>query len=293
MILRLPSREIRFPRRPLLMGILNLNPDSFSNDGRVDPEWGLQRAKTLISEGADIIDVGAESARTNREPIKTEEEIERLEPFLDGWEKAIHSSLPRDTEQVFPPVLSINTWRPEVAAQIVPRGVELLNDMGGLPNDRNARICAAEGCSLLIMHTVGEPKQDHSHVRHPDLLAEMQNFFAERIERAVSAGMAKESLILDPGLGFAKQPEDDLRVCRELTRLLEFQRPLLLPVGRKGMIGHVLDLPEPKDRDAGTIAVMAFCAEQGASIFRIHNVGAAWLGLKILGDIWSGNRRRD
>ena len=270
------SRRLAFPRRPLIMGILNINDDSFSGDGRIDSSWALEQAKELVSLGADIIDVGGESARTNRAAITPEEELRRIAPFIEQFETACGDITPRDGEQVFPPLLSINTWRPEVAGPALALGGHILIDMSALPDDRNARICASTGAALLIMHSVGAPKVPHTHVGYADVMEELKTFFAAKIAAAAEAGLPKESIILDPGIDFAKQAQDNLRIYRELQTLTTLDRPILLPVSRKSVIGHVLDLPDPRDRDPATAACIVAGMRRGASIFRVHNVEMAW-----------------
>jgi dihydropteroate synthase len=280
MELRARSRRLTFPRRPLLMAILNITDDSFSGDGRIDPAWALAEARRLTELGADLIDVGGESARTNRAAISPEEELRRIVPFLEGFSAAVATASPRDDGQVFPPLLSINTWRPEVAGPALAVGGDLLNDMSALPDDRNARICAAHGAALLIMHSVGAPKVPQTHVHYDDVIARLRAFFTEKIALAVAAGILRENLILDPGIDFAKQQNDNLRIYRELAALEDFQRPILLPVSRKTVIGQVLDLPDPRDRDAGTAACLVAGMRRGAHIFRVHNVEMAWRVLR-------------
>lgn len=270
------GRRISFPRRPLLMGILNITNDSFSGDGRVDTGWAVARAVEMTGQGADLIDVGGESARTNRAAISPGEELGRILPFIRRFEEVAREARPRDGGQIFPPLLSINTWRPEVAAPALDAGGDLLNDMSALPDDRNARICAATGTALLIMHSVGEPKVPHTHVGHPDIMAALRGFFREKISLAVRAGMAEEAIVLDPGIDFAKQAPDNLRIYRELEMLQEFQRPLLLPVSRKSVIGRVLGIADPRERDAATAACLVAGMLRGASIFRVHNIKMAW-----------------
>lgn len=282
MIWKLPAREVVFPRRPLVMGIVNVNDDSFSGDGTLEIDAAFELAKRQVEDGADIIDVGAESARTNRAAIPVEEEVRRFRGFLDRWPELIATAKPKDEVQLWPPVLSANTWRPETVAAVLPHHVELINDMGALPDDRNARICADAGASLLIMHSVGEPKVPHFHQQWEDVMGAMEAFFEEKIAVAVAAGLPPESLVLDPGLDFAKQRDDNLTVLRDLERLHRFGRPLLVPVSRKTVIGEVLDLPVPKDRDAGTMACIAAAARRGAHMLRVHDVRAAWQGVKML-----------
>jgi dihydropteroate synthase len=160
--------------------------------------------------------------------------------------------------------------------------VELVNDMGGFPDDRNARQCALHGAALLIMHSVGEPKIPHLHQQWDDVMGAMEQFFEEKLALASAAGLSDDAVILDPGIDFAKQRDDNLTVYRDLERLQRFDRPVLVPVSRKTVIGDVLNLPDPKDRDAGTIACISASMNRGAQIFRVHNVDAAWQAVKAL-----------
>ncbi len=160
--------------------------------------------------------------------------------------------------------------------------VELLNDMGGLPDDLNARLCAEHGAALLIIHSVGEPKIPHVHQQWDDVMGAMLRFFEEKLGLAEAAGLSPEAVILDPGIDFAKQRDDNLTVYRELERLQRFGRPVLVPVSRKTVIGEVLDQPDPRDRDAGTIACITASMKRGAQMFRVHNVEAAWQAVKVL-----------
>jgi dihydropteroate synthase len=244
-----------------------------------------------VAAGADVIDVGAESARTNRAAVSVEEEIRRFRGLIDGWEDVWTGVDARDEEQIWPPVLSANTWRPEVVDRVLRTGkVEIVNDMGALPDDRNARACALHGAALLIMHSVGEPKVPHLTQQWDDVMGEMERFFEKKIALAEAAGLSREAVILDPGIDFAKQRDDNLTVFRELCRLQRFQRPLMVPVSRKTVIGEVLGLPEPKDRDAGTIACIASSMENGAHVFRVHDVNAAWQTVKVLAALADDSR---
>ncbi|MBX3740423.1 MAG: dihydropteroate synthase [Akkermansiaceae bacterium] len=265
------------------MGIVNINDDSFSGDGTLDFPKAAEIAIEQIRAGADIIDIGAESARTNRAAIPVEEEVRRFRSFLRHWPDILAAAAPRDSDQISPPILSANTWRPEVIGAILPIGhIELVNDMSGLPDDRNARLCAAAGASLLIMHSVGEPKIPHLTQQWPDIAAELDRFFTEKLHLAQSAGLHPDSIILDPGIDFAKQRDDNLTIYRELAGLRKSGRPVLVPVSRKTVIGEVLDLPKPTDRDAGTVACITASMLRGAEIFRVHNVPAAWQTVKTL-----------
>jgi dihydropteroate synthase len=285
-VLRIPhsGRLITF-ERPLVMGIVNINDDSFSGDGTLDPAEAIARARELIAAGADIIDVGAESARTNRPAISPAEEIDRLQPFLESYRDLAESPATRrlDDRQLWPPLLSINTWRPEVAAAVLPMGCDLLNDMGALPDPANARLCAAHGSALLVMHSVGQPKIPHTHCEWPDLMASMQAFFEEKLAMAAAAGLPDDATVIDPGIDFAKQKDANLELLRHAGQLARFHRPVLLPISRKTVIGEVLGLPDPRDRDAGTIACLAAgMLRLPATIFRVHTVTAAAQATRVL-----------
>ncbi len=263
--------EIVFPRRPLVMGIINLVEDSFSGDGLADPGLALERARQMIADGADIIDAGGESAGTKREAMSEQEEIDRLCPFVEKF-LALENA----------PPLSINTWRPGVARSVLAVGGDILNDIGALPADENARICATHGAALLIMHSVGEPKVKHTHVSYEDVMQTLEVFFEEKIALALAAGVARDAIIIDPGIDFAKQRADNLRIYRELARLEKFGRPILLPVSRKTVIGETLGIADASQRDAGTVACIASGMRRGASIFRVHNVRAAAQAVRMI-----------
>ena len=267
------GHTLEWPRRPLIMGIVNLSVDSFSGDGLADVEAALARARGLVADGAEIIDVGAESARTNRAPISEEEEAAQLVRFIERWEGG--------------GLLSINTWRPAVARTALAAGGHILNDIGALPTDENARICAETGAALLIMHSVGVPKVAHTHMGYDDIIARLEEFFAEKIALTERAGVPRDALILDPGIDFAKQRADNLRIYRELDRLHQFQRPILLPISRKTVIGDVLNLPDAAERDAGTVACLVQGMLRGAHLFRVHNVRAAAQAVRIIAAVES------
>ncbi|MGB8354729.1 MAG: dihydropteroate synthase [Chthoniobacteraceae bacterium] len=265
------SHVVAFPRRPLVMGIINLVQDSFSGDGLTDLDLAMERAGQMISDGAEIIDVGGESAGTKRGAMSEQEEIDRICPFIEKF-RAMENA----------PLLSINTWRPNVARATLATGGDILNDISALPTDENARICAKQGAALLIMHSIGEPKVKHTHVHYDDVMETLENFFEEKIAMALSAGVARDAIILDPGIDFAKQRDDNLTIYRDLAHLQKFERPILLPVSRKTVIGDVLNIPEASQRDAGTVACIVSGMSRGASIFRVHNVRAAVQAVKTI-----------
>lgn len=280
--LRARERQIDATSRALVMGIVNVNDDSFSGDGTLDFGEAWRLAAGQVAQGADIVDVGAESARTNREVVSVDEEVRRLEGFFVEWQAGLGRLRPRFADQLWPPLLSINTWRPEVVARVLPLGSDILNDMSGLPDDSNARLCAAHGAALLVMHTVGSPKVPHTHVRHDDVVTVVERFFEDRLQRCAAAGLDPQATILDPGFDFAKPREDNLRLLAEVARFRRFGRPILLPVSRKTFIGQTLGLKEPRDRDAGTVAALVAGQCRGAHIFRVHHVRAAAEAVRVV-----------
>lgn len=261
------------------MGIVNLGNDSFSGDGIADQEKAIAHAEQLVRDGADIIDIGAESARTNRLAISEQQETDQLCAFIEKWSERKRkigvSEKSGEKNQPDEIPLSINTWRPGVVRAVLETGGDILNDIGALPTDENARICAKTGAALLIMHSIGEPKIAHTHVAYDDVMERLDAFFAEKIAVSEAAGLSRDALILDPGIDFAKQREDNLRIYRHLSRLQKFECPVLLPVSRKTVIGDVLAISEPRERDAGTVACIVSGMQHGAQIFRVHNVKAA------------------
>lgn len=282
MELTFKNRKLAWPRRPLVMAIINVNDDSFSGDGQLDPGWAAETASRAISDGADIIDVGAESARTNREVISVAEEVARFHSFTEKWESIVSASSPRDESQIWPPILSANTWRPEVVKEVLPMGFDLLNDMSALAETTNAELCREHRCAILLMHSVGLPKVSHRHVRWDNVTESLAKFFSDKLAEIERTGLPLKQVILDPGLGFAKTAENDLTVIKELERLHQFERPILLPVGRKGFIGETLDIKEPKERDAATLACVSAGMIRGAQIFRVHDAKACFEAVKVL-----------
>ena len=269
------------------MGIVNVNDDSFSGDGTLDTGEALGQARAQVAAGADIVDFGAESARTNREAIPVEEECARLRGVLERWKEVVSEAEPRDEEQVWPPVLSVNTWRSEVVALAVELGAELVNDMGGLPDGSNAQLASKHGAALLVMHTAGPPKIERTDQRWGDVMAEIGLFFEDKLALAQLEGLSPGHVVLDPGIDFAKQRADNLQLMKELNGLQRFDCPVLLPVSRKTVIGEVLGIEDPVALDAGTIGLLAAGMRSGVQIFRVHNVDAAWQAVKVLAAVES------
>ena len=279
MILRIREKTLDFSNRTMVMGIININDDSFSGDGTLDQHKAMQMALEKVDQGADIIDVGAESARTNRGPITINEEVDRLIPFID----AFHSF--NWNEERKKPLLSINTWRPEVTKKIVPLGIDILNDIGALNQSDNAEICAKHGSALLIMHSIGLPKEPHLGQKYENIIDEINIFFEKKIQFAESVGLKCEQIILDPGIDFAKDCKDNLKILKDLNIFQKHGRPILVPVSRKTVIGEVLGIDDPNERDAGTVACSVSSILRGASILRVHNVIAASQTVKMISSL--------
>jgi len=279
MRLQVRDKFVDFSNRTMVMGIININDDSFSGDGTLDQNKAMEMALAKVDEGADIIDIGAESARTNRGPIPEEEEINRLKPFI----KEFHST--HWGEGRPKPLLSVNTWRPEVARKILPLGVDILNDIGALGKSDNAKICADYGTALLIMHSIGLPKEPHLGQKYENVMDDINLFFEKKVNLATSVGLNVEQIVLDPGIDFAKDRAENLNILKNLKEFHKHGRPILVPVSRKTVIGEVLSINDPSSRDAGTVACSVSSIIRGAAILRVHNVEAASQTVKIIQEL--------
>jgi dihydropteroate synthase len=252
------------------MGVVNASPDSFSDDGRYRTlEQRMELAVELLASGADILDIGGESASTNRRPVRAEEEIERVVPLVERIVAELGA------------IVSVDTYKPAVARAAIAAGASIVNDVSGLRDVELAEVCAQTGAALVVMHTRAAPKQ---RMQDPDLYGDVTEevlaFLAERIALALRAGVAREQLLVDPGPDFSKTPAQTLALLAGLSRLHELERPLLLAISRKDFIG-ALTGRAPRDRLAGTLAALAHGVEQRAHIFRVHDVAAAADYLKV------------
>jgi len=248
--------------RPYLMGVVNATPDSFSDapgEKALSERVGL--ARKLIADGADIIDVGGESGVTNRPAVAVDEEIARVVPVIEAI-----AALPGA-------VVSVDTYKPAVARAAIGAGARIVNDVSGLADDDLAAAAAEGDAAIVLMHTRAQPK--HKVFPHyDDVVADINTFLAEAIERAVVRGVPREHVIVDPGPDFAKTPAQTIASLRALDRLAELGRPILLAAGRKDFIGALTDRG-PREREAGTLAALAAGVEHGIAIARLHDVAAA------------------
>ncbi|QSF45190.1 dihydropteroate synthase [Paenibacillus tianjinensis] len=252
---RFKDSELVLGDRTLIMGILNVTPDSFSDGGLWnEPDRAVEHALQMAAEGADIIDIGGESTRPGHQPVSMEEELERVLPVI----KSIHRAAPHL-------VLSIDTYKAEVARQAVQAGAHIINDIWGGKADRDMGAVAAEaGCPFILMHN----RHDRN---YKDLAADMSADLKESIDLALAAGVKPENIILDPGIGFAKDYTENLQAMMALDSLTELGYPVLLATSRKKFIRTALGLPAD-DVVEGTAATVAFGIAQGCQIVRVHDV---------------------
>ncbi|HOO64422.1 MAG TPA: dihydropteroate synthase [Synergistaceae bacterium] len=249
--------------RTRIMGILNRTEDSFYGASRVHSEEAcLARAEEMLAQGADILDIGAESTRPGSEPVPEALEKERLVPVI------------REIRRRHPEaVISVDTTKAAVGEACLEAGADMLNDISGLGFDSDlAAVAARWQAPLVLMHMKGIPRTMQENPEYPNLMEELSEYFEERLSLAESKGCPRSQVILDPGLGFGKKDCHNLRILREIARFRSFGLPLLMGYSRKSTIGRVLDLPRPEDRLEGTLALSAWCAAQGVEILRVHDV---------------------
>jgi dihydropteroate synthase len=260
--LRLGGRVVALETgRPLVMGIVNAGPDSFSDRERTTTlEAQLERARTLVADGADLLDVGAESGVTWSASSAPEVEIARLIPVVEALV----------AEGV---AVSVDTFKPAVAEAALATGAVMVNDVSGLRDPALADVAAAAGAALVLMHTRAAPKHERFPDYGGDVEGDVERFLRERVRLAREHGVADEQLVLDPGPDFAKTPAETVAVLRSLGRLRALGRPLLLALSRKFFLGAVTGRA-PDERDAATLAAVAWAVDAGAGILRVHDVRA-------------------
>ena len=283
--LRLPGgRELALGGRPLVLGIVNVTPDSFSDGGLwLDPERAVGHALALAGEGADLLDLGAESTRpagaaygAGAEPVSADEEWRRLGPVLDRLRPA--TRLP----------ISVDTRTGEVARRALAAGADLVNDVSALADPALAEAVAEAGCPVVLMHSRGTTATMREHARYDDVAAEVRAELAAALARAEAAGIDRQQTVLDPGIGFAKVGRQNLELLARLPELAELGRPLLVGASRKSFLGELTGRP-PAERLAGSLAAALWAAARGAAILRVHDVRdtvgalAVWAGLEVAG----------
>ena len=266
-------------RRPLILGVLNVTPDSFSDGGmHLDPRIAARRAEELAEEGADLVDIGAESTRPGAPPVSAEDEWSRLEPVL----RRLQGSLPVP--------ISIDTTKAEVAARALELGAAVINDVSGLRAEPAIAGLAAEtGAGLIVMHMRGDPRTMQRDVEYEDLIGEIRASLAESLSAAERAGCEPSQTVVDPGIGFGKSPEGSLRLLARLGELRSLGRPIMVGPSRKSFIGNVLEL-SVEERLEATIAACVVALERGAHLFRVHDVRALRRALDMANSIQQAGR---
>ncbi len=257
--------EIIRAQRPLIMGVLNVTPDSFSDGGLYfEPQKAIAHAKLLEAAGADIIDIGGESSRPFSDPIPIEEEMRRVVPVIQAV--APELKVP----------ISIDTYKAKVAEKAIKAGACIVNDISALRFDKDmAKVVADYKVPVVLMHMKGTPKDMQLNPTYKDVLKEVYAFLEERIEFALKNGISEEQISIDPGIGFGKRLEDNLRIIKNLSFFKKLNKPLLLGPSRKTFIGQILGIEVPAKRDIGTLAVVAFATLAGVDIIRVHAVKEA------------------
>ena len=243
------------------MGILNVTADSFYDGGQyLKKGEAVKKALQMAEDGADIIDVGGESSRPGSKPVSLEEELKRVIPVIKEAAKKTYAAI------------SVDTTKAEVARQAIDAGAQIVNDISAMRFDpAMAEVCAKTKVGVILMHTRGTPVTMQMDVKYDDLISEIFNHLEERVSFAVKAGIKKERIAVDPGIGFGKGAEDNLKIIKRLSEFKSIGRPVVLGTSRKSFIGKVLGL-DVKDRLEGTIATIAAGILNGASIVRVHDV---------------------
>ncbi len=272
--LRIGNRWFEWGKRTYIVGILNITPDSFSDGGlynRVDK--ALKYAESLIKAGADLLDIGGESTRPFSQPVALEEELSRVIPVIKAIRE--HFDIP----------ISIDTYKAKVAQEALLAGANLVNDISALRFDpKMAEVVARYKVPIILMHMKGSPQTMQINPFYEDVIQEIKGFFLERIKLAEEAGIKRERIILDPGIGFGKRFEDNLRIISEIKAFFDLGYPVMLGPSRKSFLGQILDKP-PRERDVGTMAVVALAAYKGVHLVRIHNVEMAIETIKVIQSI--------
>lgn len=255
---RAGNRRLELPAA--VMGILNVTPDSFSDGGRyLEPERAVERAREMLRNGAEIIDIGGESSRPGSKRIDAEEELSRIIPVIE------------DIRDETDTIISVDTYKPEVADKALSAGADMINDIYGLRKEGMAETAAEYGAGMVIMHMQGDPENMQNNPHYEDVVGEITGFLRNQAEKAIKAGIAPESIVLDPGIGFGKTVKHNLEIMKELDSFRSLGYPVLIGASRKSFIGKTLDLPV-EERLEASLAMAALAVSKGVSIIRAHDV---------------------
>lgn len=250
--------------KPMMMGILNVTPDSFSDGGRyTNIESAIEQSKRMLAEGVDIIDIGGESTRPGAESVSYEEQISRVVPVI----KTIREQL---SEKV---LISIDTTLSEVAIAALDAGANMINDISAAQSDRNILTVASEReIPIILMHKQGVPETMQDSPYYQDVVFEVMEYLKKRVEVALQAGIKKENIVLDPGIGFGKRKQDNIELLAHLDKLVSIGYPVLLGTSRKRFMGSICSISEPTELVTATAVTTAFGVMAGVQIFRVHDV---------------------
>ncbi|MEP7059911.1 MAG: dihydropteroate synthase [Actinomycetota bacterium] len=259
---RCGTHELVLDVRTLLMGIVNVTPDSFSDGGMFgdDSDAAIRHGVKLAEFGADILDVGGESTRPGADPVPEGVELDRVVPVIMGLVKEV--DLP----------ISVDTRKPEVARAALDAGASIVNDISAAAAPGMLDMVRAANAGLVMMHMQGQPKTMQAAPAYTDVVAEVRGYLADRIGAAVGAGVPRSHICVDPGIGFGKSMEHNLALLRGISRLQELRVPVMVGVSRKRFIGVLSGAEEPADRVEGTAGAVAWCATQGVDLVRVHDV---------------------
>ena len=249
-------------RRPLVMGVLNVTPDSFSDGGRfAEPITAIAHARQMVADGAELIDIGGESTRPGAARVTADEQVRRIIPVI----RALGD---------LPAILSVDTTKAAVAEAALDAGSHLVNDIsGGLDDPAMLPAIARRRVPIILMHMRGQPASMQQLIDYRDVVAEVKQHLAARRDAAIAAGIESSRILLDPGIGFAKGAEHNIAVLRRLKELKELGQPLVLGTSRKSFVGKITGEDEPSHRLFGTAATVCWCVANGAAIVRVHDVG--------------------
>jgi dihydropteroate synthase len=262
------SRRDRFANRTYLMGVLNVTPDSFSDGGQFNTlDAALQQAHRLAQDGADLLDIGGQSTRPQAEDVALEEELRRVIPVVQAIRQGSADFAPLDTP------ISVDTTKAAVARAAIAAGADIVNDISGATFDPDMLPTVAElGVPIVLMHIRGTPKTMQQLTDYQDVVGEVYDFLARRIEAAIAHGIPHHHIAIDPGIGFAKTAAQSLELLRCLEAFKPLGCPILIGPSRKSFIGHILNQPDPQQRIWGTAAACAMAIAHGADILRVHDV---------------------
>lgn len=265
------------------MGILNVTPDSFSDGGNFcDSARAVAHALKMVAEGADIIDVGGESSRPGSEPVSVEEELRRVIPVIRALREKLQARAKEKNAPQSTVAISVDTTKAVVAVQAIEAGAAIINDISaGRFDPEMFSVAAKFGATICLMHMLGTPRTMQQSPHYSDVVSEVKNFLRERIAAACASGIAREKIWIDPGIGFGKKVEDNVRLLRELSAFQELDCPILIGASRKSFIGTLTGAPV-HERLPGSLAAAAIALRNGTHILRIHDVAATKQFLQIL-----------